>query len=439
MISVADRQIKAQEGRRSVGIISFSPIYRDARVLRQIKYLSKHYDLSVIGYGGDPSGWSGTEHVRWYPIESSATRNQTGTTLKNGTSQPQPLLAMLKSQMRAKLGAGILGKLKFFMSCFILALGRFHATFYESWYWQRKHHRQAMQYATDSRCHAFLANDWEALPVAAEAARRSHGKVIFDAHEYAPLELENRPFWKLLFRPVITYFIEKYVPDVHASLTVAPAIRERYRREFGLDATVVLNAPEAEPVTAPSSNWDQIRLVHHGGAIRDRRLEILIETLALCERRFHLHLILVQNDPKYLAHLKRLANTLAPGRVTFHEPVPPSAIVGEVSQYDIGFCVIAPTNYNYLVSLPNKFFDYIMAGLAVFIGPSPSMEELVLQYGIGRVASSFEPRDLAQALNGLTAEHLSSMKRASRETSKRINAKIEMEKLVKICDQLFSS
>jgi glycosyltransferase involved in cell wall biosynthesis len=91
------------------------------------------------------------------------------------------------------------------------------------------------------------------------------------------------------------------------------------------------------------------------------------------------------------------------------------------------------------VSLPNKFFDYVMAGLAVCIGPSPSMVEMVNKYGFGCVAPSFDPKDFAKLLNGLTLEQLSRMRASSRKAAKELNAEKEMAKLFELYKKLFEA
>jgi hypothetical protein len=424
------------DGKKSICIISFSPIYRDGRVLRQIKYLSNHYNLTVIGYGQPPDNWINKENVKWYSIEFANPENhRTDDSNKKGNQGQSVVNGLTRTCFLNLLlsGARIL---KIFLSYSLLSLGRIHTWFYEIWYWRTRHRLKALQFAIESESHSFHANDWESLPVAAKAARRVHAKLVFDAHEYAPLELENRRYWKFLFRPAIIYLIKKYSPEVDASITVAPVISERYKKEFGLDPLVILNTPENESLPIRIPNFDHIRLIHHGAAIRDRKLEILIETLALCDPRFSLDFILLNNNFAYIKQLRKLANQLAPGRVKFHEPVPPEEIVRRISQYDIGFCLVSPTNYNYLVSLPNKFFDYIMAGLAICVGPSPSMAKFVRQYGLGCVAPSFGPHDIAAMLNGLTIREISRMQMASKGASKELNAQKEMKKLVELYGQI---
>jgi len=164
----------------------------------------------------------------------------------------------------------------------------------------------------------------------------------------------------------------------------------------------------------------------------------MIEAIALCDRRYTLHFMLVENNPGYMRYLKNLADQLAPGRITFHDPVRPEEIVHYISGYDIGFYLLSPTNYNNSVALPNKFFDFIAAGLAVCIGPSPSMAEIVREYHCGCVAPSFDPRDAAETLNQLTGDQIIKMQKAAQDAAKQLDAAVEMNKVVELADRLLS-
>ena len=396
-----------REAKKSICIISFSRIDADARVLRQIRFLSRDYEIAVIGYGDAPPAGHDGSPVRWLPTTY------------------------------APAGAGgVAAKLR---RRALLLGGRLRPANYDDWYWGQPQYRDALEKALASGCDAFHANDWNTLPVAAEAARRLNARLVFDAHEYAPLEFENRWAWRLAYSAMITHMLRRYAPQADATITVAPAIAERYRREFQLAPMVVLNAPDSVqlPETKTAGvDFNNIRLIHHGAAIPDRRLEVMIRALALCDQRYTLHFMLTRNNAAYVRHLERLAEELAPGRVSFNPPVEPEEIVQRVSAYDMGFCFIAPTNYNYLVCLPNKFFEYIAAALPVCIGPSPSMSEIVRSYKLGCVAPSFEPGDLAAVLNGLSGEQMLSMREAARAAAKRINAACEMGKVVELYKRL---
>ena len=72
--------------------------------------------------------------------------------------------------------------------------------------------------------------------------------------------------------------------------------------------------------------------------------------------------------------------------------------------------LLEPTNFNYLHALPNKFFEFIQARLAVAIGPSPEMEQLATGHGFGIVAPSFEPQELAARISSLSAQDIERLK-----------------------------
>lgn len=385
--------------RKSVCIVSFSPIARDARVLRQVEYLSQHYDVVVIGYGEPDPLW---RNVRWLPVvrPSSAVDTLSGVAL--------------------------------------LSLARVNQGLYERWFWRKGHRMQALRLAALSDCDVYHANDWEALPVAAEAARRNDAKLVFDAHEYSPLQHEHRAYWRVWYKPAIEYLIRRYGPKADVSITVAEPIAHRYRVEYKLNPVVILNVPKLAGDNSATKHVDpgKIRLVHHGGAIRDRHLELMIETIALADERFSLHFILVENDRGYMQSLKGLAERVAPGRVCFEMPVKPREVVGRISEYDMGLYILQPRNFNQLVALPNKFFDFIAAGLAVLVGPSPSMAAVIERYGCGLVVPTFDPSEVASALNRLTLDELARMRTASRRAAGDLNADREMPKLLSLYDQL---
>ncbi len=270
------------------------------------------------------------------------------------------------------------------------------------------------------------------MPIADEAARRTGAKVVFDAHEYSPLEYENRLSWRLLYSPLVVYLLRRYGKRLAASTTVAPAIAGRYRDTFGFDPVVVLNTPKLVALPARSLDPANIKLVHHGGANVDRHLELMIQTMAYTDRRFSLHCFLVGGPPGYVESLRALAERAAPGKVIFHEPIPPGEIVRRIAEYDIGFFLLMPNNYNYRVALPNKLFDFLAAGLAVCIGPSPGMAELVNEYGCGCIAPTFEPADVASMLNKLTTQEIDRMQSAARDAALQFNADKEMEKVLDI-------
>ncbi len=413
------------KNRSSICIISFSPISRDARVLRQIQYLSPHYPLAVIGYGPPHPAYEGNPDIRWIELGK-----------KRPPSPPRLATALKNRDFRnLKIALRIRNKARSFLYRASPFAGFVIPWAYDLSYRMKRGapHAEALARALECGCAAYHANDWKALPVAAEAARRSNARLVLDLHEYSPEQYEDRSF-RMFDARMISHLIRKYAPQVAASMTVAPLIAQRYRERFHLDPMVVLNTPETTGLSSGRIDPDHIRLVHHGVASERRSPGSMIEAIARCDRRYSLHFMLLENE--YVKELRRQAETLAPGRVTFHRPLPPEDIVGYLVQFDIGFYILPPQNYNQLVALPNKFFDFINAGLAVCIGPSPSMAEIVNAHSLGIVSPTFTPGDMADLINRTTPEEWQRMKDRSRTAAQTLNAQNEMAKVVKIYQDL---
>ncbi len=399
-----------------VSILSFTPLYRDARVLRQVEYLSQRHTVTAIGFGE-------LNHPRAQMI-----------TLSTGGGT-------VWQKLRHRVRTGQLLRLPIRIRSFVyFGLGRLWPTFaYENWYWGQAVFQQALDAVVASQPDLTHANDWNALPVAARAAERSGARFVLDLHEYAPLEMDHRPLWKVLNRPMIDYFLRRYALRATAHVTVNQFIADTYAREYGFQPVVVMNAPtQARDLPFRPTDPECINLIHHGGASAERRPELMIATMAQSDHRYRLKFMLVDADPDYLAQLRALGERLAPGRVEFLPAIPTMQVVPRIAEFDMGFYLLPRNNFNNVAALPNKFFDFVSAGLAVCIGPSPEMARLTEQYGFGVVAPSFEPAAVAQVLNRLTTEDIDRMKHKAIAARAVFNADVEMGKLTALYERLES-
>lgn len=66
---------------------------------------------------------------------------------------------------------------------------------------------------------------------------------------------------------------------------------------------------------------------------------------------------------------------------------------------DWGFSLDRPDHGNYLMSLPNKLFDYIHAGIPVVASPMPEVAKIVESHGIGKLIEDFSPASIAVAVD----------------------------------------
>jgi hypothetical protein len=372
-------------------VISFSNLGADPRVHRQIALLAQRFEVTAAGHA--PPGIPG---VKFCQVPS---RHWTGL---------------------RKLAAAAL-----------LKLGRFEQVYRSS-----LTVRTASAALTGERFSLIVANDILALPLA--LSLRNGAKVLFDAHEYAPLEFEENWKWRFFLWRFNEYLCRHYAPRSDAATTVCNGIAQEYHRLLGIRMTVIHNAPPFERLEPrPGTPTDAIRLVHHGGAISSRQLETMIESMRYLDDRFSLDLVLVPSEPRYLGRLKSLAS--GNRRIRFLPPVAMHEIPRFLNQYDAGVYLLPPNNFNNRHSLPNKFFDFVQARLAIVIGPSPEMAVYVTRYGMGVVSEDFTPRSFAHAISGLDRERIARFKAQAHLAARELCFERSAESLTAVIDGLLAS
>lgn len=346
--------------------ISLSPIERDARVLRQLDVLTEFGDVTTVGYGGAPPGTM--DHIR-VPDDAP--------------SLPQTLTGVARLALRR------------FRSVEVAAPGVAFA-------------RQAL------RGRAFdlvVANDARVLALAFAVA--DGAPVWADLHEWAPEERTQVLTWRLLVAPFMVHLCRAYLPRAAATTTVGGEIAELYERDFGVRPLVMRNAaPFADLVPSPGEPG-RIRLVHSGGAVHGRNLELMIDAVRLLDDRFTLDLYLVPaaDGGRYLDELRRRAGD--DPRIVFHPPVAPALLPETLNAYDVGVFWIPPVHTNARLTLPNKLFDYVQGRLAIAIGPTIEMVRIVEQYDLGVVSGGFTATACAQSLRSLSTDEVDHYKAAA--------------------------
>lgn len=363
-------------------ILAWSDLSKDPRVYRQIQLLSKTYRIIASGLA-DPKV-DGVRFIRLVP------------------QQRQFAHKMIYSGL--------------------LLLGA-----YEIYYWKRPWIHDCLEYLSDVQADLILANDIDMLPVALKIAR-NRSKVIVDLHEYAPSEFEDNFLWRFLFQSYKSYLCRRYLPITDGAMTVCDSIRQEYSRKFGMDSVVVMNMAKFFDLHPSETHESTIKMVHHGGAVRSRRIENMIDIMTYLDERFSLDLILVPSDQRYLNELKNKAKKMP--RVRFLSPLPMTSLAEQLNSYDIGLYLLPPNSFNNRYALPNKFFEFIQARLAIAIGPSPEMGKFVNEYNLGVLAEDFSPISLANKLNQLTRDQIAHYKTLSHAAARKLSFEANTETLL---------
>jgi hypothetical protein len=277
-----------------------------------------------------------------------------------------------------------------------------------------------------------IANDLTALPLA--VASKGNSRILYDAHEYSPGQQpatrqgRHRNAWA-------SYQMRKYLPYVDRMTTVCDGIADEYTKYFPVSRPdVIVNAVPFQDLEPVERSDGKILLVHHGISAPLRKIEETIKAMCLLDERFELHLYLVQTDLRYHSYLVNLAK--GNDRIVFHEPVPMSMIPATLNHYDIGIAMFPPVTFNLKHVLPNKFFEFIQARLAVAIGPSSEMEAYVEKFHLGLIAADFTADALAKRLSALTLSDVASYKKNAGLHAMELSAGTVMDRFKEIVREL---
>ena len=303
---------------------------------------------------------------------------------------------------------------------------------FERYYDERFDFSDALKGVNNRKFDAVIAHDDEALPL---ALRINEGKrVVYDAHEYTPTERENNLRWRLTQARYKDWLCREYLSKSEAMVTVSNGIAKEYERNYGVRSDVIINSPEYQDLRPTKVSKGKVRLVHHGIASPQRRIEDMIRMAEMLDERFSFDLFLLPLNQEYRDRMRRLVEGKKNIRVL--DPVPMQELVVRTNPYDLGLFMTYPSTFNLRYSLPNKFFEYIQARLAVAIGPYPELSEYVRRYDCGIISESFEPEDMANALNSLTEEDISKMKGKSDAAARELTAERSMKQLDQVLERV---
>jgi glycosyltransferase involved in cell wall biosynthesis len=145
--------------------------------------------------------------------------------------------------------------------------------------------------------------------------------------------------------------------------------------------------------------------LYQGNLQHNRGLDRLIRAAAFLEP--DIVIVMMGHGPKGIqAKLEALiAREGVSDRVRIIPAVPYEELLDWTSSADIGLIVYSSDySLNVQMCLPNKLFEYLMAGVPVLTSELEAITEVVKTYDVGQVVSSLAPADVGAAINAILAD-----------------------------------
>jgi glycosyltransferase involved in cell wall biosynthesis len=285
----------------------------------------------------------------------------------------------------------------------------------------------------------FIANDWWTLPAAARGADAVGGAVVYDSHELAGEEYAHDPIWREFQKPIIDAIEGEFIRRAAFVTSVSAGIAERLASHYALDAqtATLRNAPEYQ-ATAFRPTGERVRALYHGILAEGRGLEAAIDSVASWREEFSLHIRGPASPADYADVLRRRAAAAGVAdRVVFHEPVPVGDLVRAAAPFEIGLMALPGHSDQNRHALPNKLFEYLMAGLALAVTDLPEMARLVSETKAGVTIADATPAAIAAAINGLNRPALDVMRRRALEAAKTLNWENESPPVIAAYERIY--
>lgn len=249
-----------------------------------------------------------------------------------------------------------------------------------------------------------VSNDLDTLAANYLVSKIKKADLVYDSHEYfteVP-ELQNNKWKKQTWK-----FIERHIfPKLKKVYTVNESIAAIYNKEYGVQVKTIRNFPfsslhntELRVKSKAELNLPEnkkIILLQGAGINMDRGAEEAVEAMQFIDSA----ILLIIGSGDVIAKLKEMTLTLnLSEKVKFINKLPLEALSQYTSHADVGLTLDKDTCLNYRYSLPNKFFDYIHAGIPVLASPLVEIKKIMDSYHVGELIEHHQPKHIADKLN----------------------------------------
>jgi glycosyltransferase involved in cell wall biosynthesis len=305
------------------------------------------------------------------------------------------------------------------------------------WRWIRKEIKEFSSDRKDMAPDLVISHDYFTADVGYRSAKKFKAKFVIDCHEYARGQFMHDQKWVKFMQPYVIAFQDHYLARAHAVTTVCDGIAELLNKEQKLQrpVEVIRSVPflNAQPFR-PTGNT--IRVLYHGEIHYIRGIHKAIKSMRLWRKEFEL--VLRGNcSAEYLEYLKNLAEECGVAhRVHFEKAVAFDQIIPAANQADIGYFVHKDLSPQKRFVLPNKYFEYVMAGIALCVSDLPEMARLLKQYEFGKLVSDYSEEEIAKTINSFNRENIDAMKKASLRAATELNWEREQKRMLKLYEEI---
>jgi glycosyltransferase involved in cell wall biosynthesis len=270
--------------------------------------------------------------------------------------------------------------------------------------------------------------------------------LVYDAHElYHAQEVLPPRVRRMYLRKE-----RRLIRRAAAVITVNDFLAQALERLHGIGPVHVLyntadpdpafdpgRARETSPLRARAPGTGPI-LLYQGWIAPERNIEALVRAMAHVPPPARLAVV---GYGDHAPRLEQLARDLGlGGRVHFLGRVPSEEMLSYTAGGDLGLIPYLPIDDNHRYCSPNKFFEYVQAGVPVLAHDLPFFRQMAARHGVVACADFASPEALGAAIASLLGGGLlQQMRRRCLEARRALNWSVEGEKLLALYGRLLKT
>jgi glycosyltransferase involved in cell wall biosynthesis len=265
------------------------------------------------------------------------------------------------------------------------------------------------------------AHAWSILPLAALFKACCGARIVYDAHE-----LETETGASPVQRRLAKFTEGALMGRVDALIVASESIRlwydARFRHPLQQRVRVVRNIPHnSRPPPQKTRIFrekfdirrDEILFIYQGVLGSDRNIEMLLRIFSRAAADRHIVFMgFGELEPRIREFASRCRS------IHLHAAVPPDEVVAYAAGADVGIHIIDNSCLNHYYCLPNKVFEYMIAGLPQVVSDFPEIARVVGPHdcgwtvpveeaGILALVNAITPAEIAQkGANAVSARSL---------------------------------
>jgi glycosyltransferase involved in cell wall biosynthesis len=265
--------------------------------------------------------------------------------------------------------------------------------------------RKARKILNNKSYDIIISGDLYSLPCGVFGKHR--GRLIYDSREiYTKLSAhEKKPF----IRFCVSIYEKKILRYVDSVLVTAESdlqyLKKKYVRFNNCSWHTIYNYPLSPTFTTKINFRKKFKIpdnntliVYQGVLQRGRGIKALLYLSSIMSNVSAVIIGGGQSQNTYIEFAKKLKVN---HKTVFIQKIPYIDLIGYTASCDIGWGLIKNFGVSNYFSLPNKLFEYSLAGLPAIVSNLPNMRLIVEKYNLGLVVSEKNVAEQCDAVNFL--------------------------------------